>query len=498
MYGNKPDLIPRLVALLEHQFEFSPDGATLQEILSEVSNANGGTLEYYGYQRSSPLRPYAPTTTLGTLAGMKPQKVAMVPRANPPAYGAPGSSGQHPQGPPKPASKPFEGLSYSQSPFHAFHSRLYTKVVDGRSGHISITDFVMIEKHVSLILEKREGQQGQRKYGVKVYMGNPQMMSPFGDRKMIEPSFSDSCFVTVNGKAVDASVCISVPLLVFKNENSRKATKKKIIPLKKKIWACVPPDITDYLILKAGAQNRLELRFGYMYPKAVVTLELVELVSVDDRVNLVCTNSKLTKESILDERQKKVAKAAVADDDDIEATSEVICFRDPILQTRISKPGRSKKCKHTQCFDLPTFFMMNSATPTYTCAVCNSKIKWEDVVLDGFFDDILTSVGEDVDSIEIQPDGTWALPVKTEDVSRQSSSTSRPDKRKRYPEVVCLDEDDEENAEEDDEDRPLAKRRMFFLLIHLLYKLKMLNMDRHAIDTSVSRTGPKRDRFNYQ
>jgi E3 SUMO-protein ligase PIAS1 len=101
--------------------------------------------------------------------------------------------------------------------------------------------------------------------------------------------------------------------------------------------------------------------------------------------------------------------------------------------------------------------MMNSATPTYVCPVCNTKIKWEDVVLDGFFDDILTSIGEEVDSVEIQPDGTWALPVKTEDASRQSTSTF---KRKRDTEVFCLDDEDE--AEDDDEDRPLAKRRMLF------------------------------------
>ena len=206
MYGNKPELIPRLVALLEHQIAFFPSGAPLQEMLSEIARANGGSLDSYWHQRTSPPRTTGnPSATLGTLAGIKPQKVALPPRANPPAYGAPGSSGQQSQGPPKPASKPFEGLSYSQSPFHTFHTRLYTKVVDGRSGHISITDFVMIEKHVALLLEKKEGQQ-QRKYGVKVYMGNPQMMSPFGDRKMIEPSFSDSCFVTVNGKASDASV----------------------------------------------------------------------------------------------------------------------------------------------------------------------------------------------------------------------------------------------------------------------------------------------------
>ena len=130
------------------------------------------------------------------------------------------------------------------------------------------------------------------------------------------------------------------------------------------------------------------------------------------------------------------------EDEDIMATSEVVSLRDPILQTRISKPGRSSSCKHTQCFDLETFFTMNERSPTYSCPVCNVHIKWEDVILDEFFEGILIgTTGYDIETVEIQPDGSWEISPDVKLEKKEPEATG---------DVLDLDDDDE------DEDQPLV------------------------------------------
>jgi hypothetical protein len=84
---------------------------------------------------------------------------------------------------------------------------------------------------------------------------------------------------------------------------------------------------------------------------------------------------------------------------------------------------------------------MNEKCPTFTCPVCNNRLKWETVVLDEFFDEILNKLPLELDSIEIQPDGSWDMPVIATHVETKSST----------PTIEILIDDD------DDEDVPLKK-----------------------------------------
>ena len=104
----------------------------------------------------------------------------------------------------KPAMKPFETVTFTQSPFHLFHTRLFTKVVDGRSCHLYIPDFKLLPSHIDLI------QARPQRYAIKLLMGNPQMALPFGAPKVIEPFYSDSCYLTVNGTTIPHNVWFSL------------------------------------------------------------------------------------------------------------------------------------------------------------------------------------------------------------------------------------------------------------------------------------------------
>jgi hypothetical protein len=146
---------------------------------------------------------------------------------------------QQPQVPiPSHSVRPFECVTFQPSAFYEPLKRVYTKVVDGRGGLISITDLIILPN----ILEQLVKDTYIR---LKLCMGNPQMSLPFGQPKSIDVYFSESCFITINGKPIPPN---------------------QIHPAKKKPWVCVPPDITDLLVLKPGVANRIELRFSPMYP----------------------------------------------------------------------------------------------------------------------------------------------------------------------------------------------------------------------------------------
>lgn len=58
---------------------------------------------------------------------------------------------------------------------------------------------------------------------------------------------------------------------------------------------------------------------------------------------------------------------------------------------RIRTPGRSTICTHIQCFDILLFLQMNERKPTWSCPVCDKKIPFSTLVVDGLFTDILNS-----------------------------------------------------------------------------------------------------------
>lgn len=138
-------------------------------------------------------------------------------------------------------------------------------------------------------------------------------------------------------------------------------------------------------------------------------------------------------------------------------------------------PGRSTNCTHIQCFDVLLFLQMNERKPTWSCPVCDKKIPFPTLVVDGLFTEILSSSrsgkcsevaflekpssSQGFGNIEWDPivkeEKTVKQEPKTEtskrasnapiDLSPQSSSPQAKKSKKDEPEVIDLlssDEDD--------------------------------------------------------
>jgi hypothetical protein len=86
---------------------------------------------------------------------------------------------------------------------------------------------------------------------------------------------------------------------------------------------------------------------------------------------------------------------------------------------------------------------MNERSNTFICPICNSRIKWENIILDEYFEEILKMAAnqDDIDTIEIHPDGSWSLPgtetLKGSDIIKKEAPSLQDE------DIMIIDSDDE-------------------------------------------------------
>lgn len=72
-------------------------------------------------------------------------------------------------------------------------------------------------------------------------------------------------------------------------------------------------------------------------------------------------------------------------------------------------PCRASTCSHLQCFDASLFLQMNERKPTWNCPVCDKSALYDNLVIDGYFQEVLNSnkLMPDVNEIQLLQDGSW-------------------------------------------------------------------------------------------
>merc|ERR1719335_677950 len=116
------------------------------------------------------------------------------------------------------------------------------------------------------------------------------------------------------------------------------------------------------------------------------------------------------------------------DDRDLGRRLKLLC---PISFCPIEEAAVGSTCTHVQVFDLAAWIAVNermrSLEKRWTCPVCGTQLRPDEVQLDPFAQEILNALqGEEdrVEAVVFEPDGTCsvvAIPVKGED--REDSPT---------------------------------------------------------------------------
>merc|ERR1712223_580767 len=104
------------------------------------------------------------------------------------------------------------------------------------------------------------------------------------------------------------------------------------------------------------------------------------------------------------------------DDDDVATTSLKVSVTCPLGKMRMKVPCRPKTCSHLQCFDATLFLQMNERKPKWNCPVCSQKALYDDLLVDGYYQEILDSKETiDNENFEFLKDGKWRASKTEED-----------------------------------------------------------------------------------
>ncbi|KAJ3551022.1 hypothetical protein NMY22_g51 [Coprinellus aureogranulatus] len=204
--------------------------------------------------------------------------------------------------------------------------------------------------------------------------------------------------------------------------------------LKKKPGTAPPPDLGK-CVRWNSTPNRLEMVYvNSTQPaqpkKFYLVVMLVSTTTVDRLVENLKINSRRSAHEV---RQTMIE--SLQEDDDIQSGPQKMSLKCPLSYMRVVTPCRSSKCVHSQCFDATSWFSMMEQTTTYLCPTCDRALDPKDLIIDGYFDEILRETPESVEDVIVEADGEWhtsdnkyasALWRATHAVIPKPSSPSKP------------------------------------------------------------------------
>lgn len=119
-------------------------------------------------------------------------------------------------------------------------------------------------------------------------------------------------------------------------------------------------------------------------------------------------------------------------DSEIATTSLRVSLVCPLGKMRMATPCRASTCQHLQCFDASLYLQMNERKPTWMCPVCDKPAIYDKLVIDGYFQEVLSSgrLAHENNEIQLNADGSWSsLSIKKEQsrvLEQTESSVSKP------------------------------------------------------------------------
>jgi len=203
---------------------------------------------------------------------------------------------------------------------------------------------------------------------------------------------------------------------------------------------CRPPkpvNITALCKLSATSDNSVTISWAVESGKMfTVSFYLVEILDYQDLLQRLKDKG---------ERQPDYTKALIKEklkdrDSEISTTTCKVSLACPLGKMRMRNPCRPTGCDHLQTFDAESFLQMMEKKPKWTCPVCIKPARYEDLMIDGFFSQLIRSerLATDEHEIVLNEDGSWeSLPQKEEQVQNIVSSQKE--------ELVPIDDSDSDS-----------------------------------------------------
>jgi len=437
-YGKKEELLARSLELTK--IRSSPLQAKIRELykastesqeVTEMMGPNG--MAYNNLQQLMGMGGAYANIQQQSLQGRNPYQTGYPPNSAQAMAGHPGYPGMvnpaYPQVAPSRTIPLHPNVKLQRLPFYDIHAELLkpaTLIAQGgnRFQEAQFT-FVLSPTQATNIASNRDIQIGARLDFLYQIQLRFFPLTAETSNVEISDEFPPSVVVHVNGKQVP----LPNPIPTNKPGVEPKRPPK-------------PVNITPHCKLSPILPNAINIKWASEYNKTwVVGIWLV---------------MKLTSDDLLDRLKKKGTRDATFtknliieklndEDADVATTSLKVTVSCPLGKMRMRVPCRPQCCSHLQCFDAATFLQMNERKPTWNCPVCDSKANYSDLLIDGYFQEVLESkdLPEDENDIILEADGTWKPVPKEEEEAKKEEAKKKADEN----EVDCIDlSDDEEGA----------------------------------------------------
>lgn len=199
--------------------------------------------------------------------------------------------------------------------------------------------------------------------------------------------------IQINGK--------ECPLPPCKGNNNRVGTRR--IPR--------PINCTHLLKLSPAVENKITISWFPDGKNYVMALFLVKKLNSNDLLKQLLDKGAKNIHETIDYIINKFESI----DSDLATMSISFSLLCPLSKIRMKFPAKSMNCDHLQCFDANTFLLMNEQKPTWVCPTCNRPCLYDDIQIQTYFLDVLTSskLPSSIQEIEILADGTWTFNENT-------------------------------------------------------------------------------------
>ncbi|KAF8922611.1 PINIT domain-containing protein [Mucidula mucida] len=307
-----------------------------------------------------------------------------------------------------PARKPSGSLNQLPSSSHSAPSKLAA----GKPGlRFKESPFLSIEQAVSSVVECPESNSStdRRQQTVVFTLTNDQLakLKSASPKYQLRLFCTSSTFYSPNPtfRSTTSPALVEFPPTCEVRVNNVQLSVN-LKGLKKKPGTAPPPDLGKYIRLNTTS-NKVEMVYvnsqtPVQSKKFYLVVHLVRTTSVDHLVNQLKQTSYTTAADI-----KARMKASINDDDDIIAGPQKMSLKCPLSFMRVATPCRSSKCVHPQCFDATSWFSVMEQTTTWLCPVCERVLDTKDLIIDGYFDEIVKSCPESVEDVFVEADGEW-------------------------------------------------------------------------------------------
>lgn len=136
---------------------------------------------------------------------------------------------------------------------------------------------------------------------------------------------------------------------------------------------------------------------------------------------------------------RALIKEKLTEDADCEIATTMlkVSLNCPLGKMKMSIPCRASTCSHLQCFDASLYLQMNERKPTWNCPVCDKSAIFDNLVIDGYFQEVLASslLKPNDTEIQLHKDGSWS----THSLRNESQILDTPTKPVEKVEVISDD-----------------------------------------------------------